>query len=151
MMRIFIDLDDTVTDFRSAFWAAREARPDVAWPQSIPGFFLGLEPLPGAIDALLWLERHPAVEFHILSAPSCRNPGSYSEKRIWVEQHLGYEVVKRFHLSPDKGLFRGDLLIDDHLSGKGQERFVGRVIQFGGADFPDWPAIMAEIGRLLER
>lgn len=51
-------------------------------------------------------------------------------------------------LSPDKGLLKGDFLIDDHIDGKGQERFEGRLIQFGSGEFPDWAAVLHEFEQL---
>ena len=149
-IHVFVDLDDTICDFTAAYEIARGRWPDNPWPQSRPGFFLDLLPLPGAIETLQWLESCPQAILHILSAPSCRNPLSYMEKRIWVEQHLGYEVVHRFHLSPDKGLFKGELLIDDNPNGKGQERFQGRLLHFGSSEFPDWRAVREELERMLE-
>lgn len=148
-MRIFVDLDDTVADFRGSYQRTKQLHPAVEWPQSMPGFFLDLHPLPGAIEGLLWPEKHPEIELHILSAPSCRNPHSYQEKRIWVEQHFGYELVRRFHLSPNKGLFREDILIDDCVEGKGQDGFEGTLIQFGSKNFPDWGSTLREIQRML--
>ncbi|MCM8526915.1 MAG: hypothetical protein NE327_10385 [Lentisphaeraceae bacterium] len=45
-------------------------------------------------------------------------------------------------MSSNKGLLKGDLLIDDHDSGRGQESFEGEFILFGGSKFPDWPSVM---------
>ncbi len=84
---------------------------------------------------------HPQLEPFILTAPSLRNPHSYTEKRLWVEKHLGYEVVHRLIITAHKGLNRGHFLIDDHDSGKGQEYFEGELIKFGSDRFPDWPSV----------
>lgn len=148
-MRIFVDMDDTIVDFKRGFLRAREAHPDVEWPHSVPGFFLDLEPIEGAIDSVEWLYTHPRAELHILTSPSLRNPHSYTEKRLWVAEHLGYEFVKRLHISPDKGLFRGDVLIDDNIAGQGQEHFPGRVLHFGSQPYPSWQEIRNELERSL--
>lgn len=142
---IFVDMDDVLTDFRGACLKAREQEPDNPWPQSRVGFFQNLEPLPGAIEAVHALDAMEGLDVHILTAPSPRNPHCYTEKRLWIEQHLGYQFVKRLHISAHKGLFQGDILIDDNIKGKGQERFSGTVLQFGSNDYPDWPSIVAGV------
>ena len=66
----------------------------------------------------------------------------YTEKRVWVEEHLGMDFVQRLIISPNKGLNRGDYLIDDHDTGRGQEGFQGKFIHFGQEEFPDWKTVM---------
>ena len=78
---------------------------------------------------------------YILTAPSLRNPWSYTEKRVWVEQRLGFAFVERLIICPNKGLLNGDILVDDQISGRGQEQFTGRLLQFGSAELPDWSAV----------
>lgn len=70
-----------------------------------------------------------------------KNPHSYMEKRIWVEKHFDYELAQRLILCGNKGLLRGDYLIDDHVKGKGQDSFEGEVIHFGTQKFPDWYSV----------
>jgi 5'(3')-deoxyribonucleotidase len=76
-----------------------------------------------------------------LTAPSEYNTLSYTEKRIWVEEHLGMDAVKKLIISPNKALSIGDYLIDDKASGKGQDGFTGRLIQIGSKEFPNWESI----------
>ena len=78
---------------------------------------------------------------YILTAPSVRNPSSYTEKRLWVEEHLGLGAAYKLIISPNKGLNLGHYLIDDYTKGKGQENFEGRLLQFGSAEYPDWISI----------
>ena len=82
------------------------------------------------------------MEPYILTAPSVHNPLCYTEKRVWVEQHLGMSMVNRLIISPDKSLLRGDYLIDDHASGSGQEEFQGELIHFGSEEFPGWQQVL---------
>jgi hypothetical protein len=42
-------------------------------------------------------------------------------------------------------LLKGDILIDDLISGRGQENFEGEVMQFGSVSFPDWKTVMAQL------
>ncbi|MDF1822197.1 MAG: hypothetical protein P1U64_11505 [Alcanivoracaceae bacterium] len=144
-IRVFVDMDDVLTAFRPAFEAVRAAEPASLWPQSTPGFFSELEPLPHAVKGMLVLDALAGVEVHILTAPSPRNAHSYTEKRLWIERHLGYRFVKRLHISPRKDLFRGDVLIDDNHKGKGQDNFEGALLKFGSDFCPDWPSTVVRL------
>ncbi|MEQ8667929.1 MAG: hypothetical protein RIC12_02090 [Pirellulales bacterium] len=137
---IYVDMDDVLCDYSGAHRRAVEEQPKITYPQSVPGFFEQLQPIDGAIEAVRRLSTDSDV--FVLSAPSTRNPLSYTEKRVWVETHFDYDLTKRLILCPDKGLLQGHFLIDDHVSGKGQERFQGEVIQFGSQLFPNWRAVM---------
>ena len=93
--------------------------------------------------------RHPQNPYvvHILSAPSVFNPLCYTEKRLWVENYPGFEFVHKLILASNKGLLKGDYLIDDYIAGRrGQENFDGELIHFGSNKHPDWLAIMKYLG-----
>ncbi|MDZ7903454.1 MAG: hypothetical protein U5L01_13300 [Rheinheimera sp.] len=96
---------------------------------------------PGAIAAMQTLYASTQYTPYILTAPSLRNPWSYTEKRVWVEQHLGFAFVERLIICPNKGLLIGDILVDDQISGRGQELFTGSLWQFGSVECPDWSAV----------
>lgn len=138
---VYVDMDDVLCDYTVAHIRTRKQHPDIAFPQSIPGFFEHLLPTDGAIDAIRKLRDE--FEVFVLSAPSTRNPLSYMEKRIWIERHFDYAFTKKLILSPDKGLLIGHFLIDDHDFGKGQQRFEGELILFRSERFPDWNAVVA--------
>jgi 5'-nucleotidase len=76
-----------------------------------PGFFLDLEPLPGAIEAFHQMAAC-GIELFICSTPTRANT-SWSEKADWVEMNLGKEWVKKLILTRDKTVVAGDYLIDD--------------------------------------
>ena len=99
-----------------------------------------LEPIPNAIAAVNKLREIHNV--FVLTAPSTRNPHCYTEKRIWIEEQFDYAFTKKLIISPDKGLLKGDYLIDDHADGKGQNRFEGMLIQFGSEAFADWETVL---------
>jgi 5'-nucleotidase len=141
---VYVDMDDTLCDYTGAYRRTKAAYPGLQYPQSEPGFYLNLEPIAGAIDGFQHIGNLPCTEVYILTAPSVMNPHSYSEKRLWVERHLGLAVAYRLILSPNKGLLRGDILIDDNRSGKGQEYFQGTIYQFGSKRHPDWTSIAGE-------
>jgi len=139
---IYIDMDDVLCNFSKAHKNALETNPAIGFPQSQYGFFRKLEPMEGAIESVDYLLKQAKFDVYILTAPSIHNPSCYTEKREWVEEHLGMEMVKRLIISPHKGLNKGDYLIDDHVSGKGQENFEGKLIHFGSDDFPDWKKVI---------
>lgn len=126
-MRVFVDMDGVLCDFEKAFWQ-NFIPGKKEFPQAEARFFENLEPIEGAIEGFKWL----ATEYDVWIAtrPSIENPYSYTEKRIWVEENLGYEFVDKLILIPDKSLLIGDWLIDDRESGHGQDRFCGTLYKF---------------------
>ena len=146
---VYIDMDDTLCDFQSSYKHSRKTNPDIKFPQSIKGFFQNLAPLPGAIDVFHWLNDHPSIDVYILTAPSIKNPLCYVEKRLWVEENLGFKVVNQLIISPHKNLSKGDYLIDDYTKGKGQESFEGELIHFGSEEFSGWEEIKTHFQDLL--
>ena len=144
-MIVYVDMDDVICDYTKSYQEAKKQRPEIIYPQSIYGFFSNLKPIDGAIETIIALKQSKDYEVYILTAPSTYNPLCYTEKRVWVEKWLGYYFVKRLIISPNKGLLKGDVLIDDHVNGNGQERFEGKLIQFGGSDHPDWSSVREEL------
>lgn len=77
-----------------------------------PGFFLGLEPVQGARDALEEMV-HAGHEVRICTSPLTAYTHCVLEKYQWVEKYFGHEWTRRIILTKDKTLVRGDILIDD--------------------------------------
>lgn len=150
-MLIHVDIDDTLSDYSGAYARVKENHPELTYPQSSSGFFRDLAPLDDALETLRWLDAHPEVDVYILSSPSVYNPHSYTEKRLWVEDKLGFGWVRRLIISPHKGLLKGDYLIDDNETGCGQEQFSGCFLHFGSASYPDWAAVRAFFDDVLRR
>ncbi|MEE9581139.1 MAG: hypothetical protein V3V74_07485 [Nitrosomonadaceae bacterium] len=144
MKIVYVDMDDTICDFTAAFDRALSDNPAIKYPQSQYGFFENLVPIDGAIEAVHKINQSDKYDVHILTAPSLRNPLCYTGKRVWVEKHLGYDFVQRLIISPDKSLLKGSFLVDDWISGRGQEDFEGQLIQFGSKAFPDWQAVLKQ-------
>ena len=147
---IYIDMDDVLCDYSSKIKEEKNKFPENSYPQSLPGFFRGLKPIEGAIDAVKQLRSHKGFDVYILTATSTKNPLSYTEKRLWVEDNLGYEMTTNLIICSHKGLLKGDILIDDHASGRGQELFEGKLIHFGQEDYPDWKTVLNTLPDLLE-
>ena len=133
-------MDDVLCDYTKAYNNIKAQQLDLEFPQSVPGFFENLEPMDNAVRS--YLDLADRFDIHILSAPSVFNPLCYTEKRIWVEKHLGFEYVHNLILATNKGLLKGDYLIDDYVAGRGQEHFEGELIHFGSKQYPDWLSIV---------
>ena len=140
-MIVYIDMDDVLCDFTKEAKKDLKANPGIQFPQSQYGFFTKLPPLTGAIEAVHALLASAHYEPYILTAPSIYNPLCYTEKRVWVENHLGLEMVNRLIISPNKSLLKGDYLIDDNNTGRFQDEFEGQLLQFGTSAYPDWAAV----------
>ena len=140
---IYIDMDGVLCNFKKAHSAAVARMPEIRYPQTQFDFFRKLEPMEGALEAVQGLVAQPNFEGYILTAPSIYNPLSYTEKRLWVEDHLGMDLVKRLIVSPHKNLNKGHFLIDDRPHGNGQDLFEGKLLLFGAEEFPDWDAVLA--------
>ncbi len=139
MKRIYIDMDGVLCDFKTAFRDAYIPG-QLHFPQTQARFFENLAILPGVVAALKELRAISEFDIWILSCPSVKNPHSYTEKRVWVEENLGFYWCEKLILCTNKSLLKGDFLIDDSIT-EHQEEFEGELIRFGGHRFPDWPAI----------
>ena len=142
---IYIDMDGVLCDFKGAYARDKTRHPDRPFPQSRKGFYENLRPLPGALDTVARLYENHKFSPYILTAPSIHNPLSYTEKRLWTENHLGFKWLDKLIISPDKSLLRGDILIDDHNSGHGQDRFQGQLIHFGSTGYPNWDILLSAL------
>lgn len=139
---IYLDMDDVLCQYTKAHREALLENPKIQYPQSQYGFFRNLEPMKDAIFAVNYLRQQSIFDVYILTAPSVKNPLCYTEKRLWIEDHLGFEMVERLIISPNKGLSMGDYLIDDHKTGRGQENFKGELLQFGTPGFENWQKVL---------
>jgi 5'-nucleotidase len=136
---LYIDMDGVLVDFESGL-----ARiPDELRSQygehadDIPGIFALMDPMPGALDA--FHELRELFDTYILSTAPWDNPSAWSDKVLWVQEHLGHLAYKRLILTHHKNLNKGDFLIDD----RPVPGFEGECIAFGTAEFPDWPSVVA--------
>lgn len=106
---VFIDLDDTLADFKGA----KQFRNgfDVSYMFET-GFFLSLKPIEGSLVAVRQIIRL-GYDVQILSQPVAESAHCYSEKAQWVALYFP-ELINKINLTQDKGLFKGDYLIDDN-------------------------------------
>jgi 5'(3')-deoxyribonucleotidase len=153
-VRIYIDLDGTICDIKKAVYEFRLKNGNLnpndiqfKYPWSLPGFFLGLEPIPGAIESVKQLASVHDVWF--LSRPSFKNTHSYTEKAEWIKEHFGYEMQKKLILCGDKSLLIGRILIDDAENGN-QRGFNGVWLKIGSERFPTWDEINQRVKEISD-
>ena len=107
------------------------------------GIFSTLKPMDGADEAIHRLRQK--FDVYLLSTAPWANTPSWSEKRIWVEQHLPSLPKKKLILTHNKSLVRGSYLIDDR-SKNGASEFGTHEgqewIHFGSTEFPDWESVL---------
>lgn len=106
----------------------------------VPGIFLLMSPVPGAIEA--FHELAELYDTYILSTAPWENPSAWSDKLLWVKNHIGKSARKRLILTHHKNLNDGHFLVDDRTK-NGADRFSGEHIHFGTERFPDWAAVLA--------
>lgn len=137
---LYVDMDGVLCDIHKAFRDSDEA---LTFPQASLNFFLNMEEIPDSVSSVNILKEH--FDVYILTAPSEKNPLSYMEKRLWVEQHLGFDMVSKLIISPNKSLLKGDYLIDDNIKGKGQDEFEGELLHFGSEKYKNWKDVLVGI------
>ena len=136
---VFVDMDGVLCNFYKAAKQALTDNPKQKYPQSQWGFFLKLEEIPGAIEGFRKLEEK--YDLWILTRPSFRNVNCYTEKAQWIWDHLGFDIVEKTIMAPNKSFLKGDYLIDD-MGNAGQEEFEGEWIHFKTEKFPNWETVV---------
>lgn len=164
VLKVHIDMDDTLLAFSKAYNAAKTVNPEQMYPQSQYGFFANLELLPFADLAYKYFTKWRRHEVYFLTAPSVYNPFCYTEKRVSIEKHFGFEACKNLIFACDKSMIRGDVLIDDRADSNKQNEFEGDFFLFGSEEFPNWGELLlafdikyhggsfaARIGKAMQR
>lgn len=145
---LFVDMDGVLVNFYKGVkeyfpefdvYPEEKKREITAELSAQSGFFIALDPIPGALEGFKELSKK--YDEYILSTPDWHGVNSWTEKRIWVEEHLGDIAFKKLILTHNKGLFTGRALIDDRLR-NGVDNFKGEHIHFGTNKFPDWKAVL---------
>jgi 5'-nucleotidase len=130
--RLYIDMDDVMSDFNGAYAKALMDNPDVKYPQSQYGFFMNLEPI---VNAVFYINKlRDIFDVWVLTRPSYKNPLCYTEKRVWIEKHFDLRFCQRLIICGDKSLLKGDFLVDDQLWAD----FEGEQIRFGKGYYQNW-------------
>lgn len=146
---LFIDMDGVLVNFVKGVkqyypefdrYAPERQREITTEVSAVKGFFTALQPMEGAVNAFHRLSK--VFDTYVLSTPDWFGVNSWTEKRIWVEEHLGDAAFKRLILSHNKGLFSGRALIDDRIR-NGVDNFKGEHIHFGTEKFPNWDVVLS--------
>lgn len=143
----YVDMDDTLCDFLGQVTLDLSINPDIKYPQSQHGFFTKLKPLPNAIESIKHLDEL-GQDVWILTRPSVMNPLCYTDKFLWIREHLGLKFANRLILCTDKGRVgnENDYLIDDYdwVNPKDEELtpWKGTQLQFGTKEYPTWVHII---------
>ncbi len=138
---LYVDMDNVLVDFPSgisqldnSIQQEYDGRLD-----EVPGIFSLMSPIPMAIDA--FKELSGLFDTYILSTAPWENPSAWSDKLLWVKNHIGKTAHKRLILSHHKNLNDGSYLVDDRTK-NGADAFMGEHIHFGTERFPDWPTVL---------
>lgn len=136
--RIFIDMDGVIVDF-DKFRDSRGLTGEQV--KSMSGAYLEMEPIPGAIEAVLSLIGM-GFEVWLATKPPTGIAHAYSDKAAWVFKHLP-ELKRRIIITHDKGLLGGpgDYLCDDRPHKANCERFSGTLLRF--VDGFHWPQALS--------
>lgn len=138
---LYIDMDNVLVDFKTGITRLDEQTRDkyADHLDDVPGIFSLMAPMAGAIEAYEQLAG--IYDTYILSTSPWDNHTAWSDKLLWVKNHLGQLAYKRLILTHHKQLNHGDYLIDDRLK-NGADRFRGELILFGSDQFPHWEAVV---------
>lgn len=139
---VYVDMDRVICDYDAQHQKFSKMYPHIKYPQSLLGFFNTMDALPDAIESVKELASR--YDLYFLTRPSVMNPMSYTEKRIYIENNFGIDMCEKLILCPNKGLLRGDMLIDDHI-----HDFQGINILFGSPNFKDWKSVLPIVNKIL--
>ena len=141
MKTLYIDMDGVLVDFqRMLDEKGLTTKEEIdEYVDNTKGIFKKLKPMPGAIEAFKFLSQH--FETYILTTAPWKNKSAWSDKREWVEKHLGKDMEKRLIITHRKDLNKGAYLIDDRRA-KGAEYFEGDFIHFIKPEFPAWNTVV---------
>ncbi|XP_035929714.2 5'(3')-deoxyribonucleotidase, mitochondrial isoform X1 [Halichoerus grypus] len=164
-LRVLVDMDGVLADFEGGFLRKFRARfpdqPFIAledrrgfWLSEQYGllqpglsekaisiwesenFFLDLEPLPGAVEAVKQMADLENTDVFICTSPTKMYKYCPYEKYAWVEKHFGSDFLDHIVLATDKTVVSADLLIDDRPD------ITGKWPTAGAEPNPSWEHIL---------
>ena len=144
MKIVYVDMDSVLVDFQSGIdsLTAEHRQTFKDNLDDVPGIFLKMKPVEGAIQAYKELTEH--FDVYILSTAPWNNPSAWTDKLLWVQEYLGDLAHKRLILTHHKNLNDGDFLIDDRTA-NGAGEFNGEHIHFLSEEFKNWNDVLEYI------
>ena len=94
-----------------------------------PGLFRGLQPIPGAFEAIRQLQR-AGVHVAVCTSPSLENPTCTNDKLAWLAHYGSRSLASQAIITKDKTAARGQLLVDDKPDITGRFRPIWRQVLF---------------------
>ena len=127
---VYIDLDNVIVDFPTAFPHIDPAllREYADSKDDIPGIFRHMQPMRGAAESFALIAKY--FDTYILSTAPWKNPSAWSDKLEWVQRYLGDSAHKRLILTHHKNLNHGDYLIDDREKNVSAKYFFRKVLNW---------------------
>lgn len=122
---VFLDMDGVMADFEAALPAGFGWDPPEMF---VPGFFRNLPVMAGAKEAIAALMADPTLDVYVGSKHTSKVTTCASEKMEWIKEHFP-PLLRKVVLVCDKGLLRGDVLVDDDLE-RWKGKFDGKFIHF---------------------
>ena len=154
IMRLYIDMDNVLVDFKTAIdWPSSEQLAAAKGDHSeVPGIFAQMQPMPGAIEAVIELAK--VYDLYLLSTAPWSNTSAWTDKVEWVQKYWGADedspVYKKLILTHHKDLNQGAFLVDDRKK-KGVDLFDGVHIHFGKKHFPNWQITKEFLLKMADR
>lgn len=153
---LYVDMDGVISDFNAGILQmfpemkqiqnadTATGRLKELIREKAPHLYANLPLIAGVEKAIAILNQH--YDIYILSTPMWSLPESYTDKRIWLEEVFGEVLHKKLILTHNKGLLKGDYLIDDRRT-HGVEGFEGEHIYFGKTGFDNWKKVLLYLSR----
>ncbi len=98
-----------------------------------PGFFLDLQPIPGAVSSIQYLNK--LYDIHIVTKIMDGSPICYVEKIQWIELYLPF-LAEKVTATGNKHLFFADIFIDDRPAFQSSWKKQWPTSLVGSLDYP---------------
>lgn len=141
---IYIDMDNVIVDFNSAFKHYDEAYLNRFDNKGeIEGIFANMEPMKNAISSVEFLANY--FDIYIISKAPWENPSAWSDKLNWVKKYLPKVGYEKLILTHNMQLNIGDyLIVEGYLNDV--YGFFGEKMLFGKEKkFIDWIQVVRYI------
>ena len=110
---IYIDLDNTIVDFKSGIDACTQEELDYYKVDEIPGIFSRMKPREYAIACVKALCLY--FDVYILTTAPWNNPSAWSDKFLWIQKYFGDELKKKLDTSHEIAAVKNIRLESDTL------------------------------------